>query len=362
MRISMAETRSRGDEPKNNSIVRGAMDYTLKAANQGERATGSARRGTSQPTGSSAELRLGKLQVVVWLGLALGAVVGSYFVGFFSGRYVGFESARESSAGEMAKLPAPESIERGSTENPQVVYNKLNSPAILESQEAGKDIARAAQPAQPAQVAAIAAAREGRVAAPAAVNNDGQEAGEAEVEELFAESVAGGELIIGSDEGLGAAKVPDSVRMMGAGKAPAARAEEIDTAKGANIGKVADQSRSASALIDERIAKARSESAKSATAPEKKAQETGSLVRKVVPSGYFAQVAAPKKVADAENIANKLKRSGFPVVVESASVAGQNFYRVLVGPEQNKIQADRLVGQLKGESYIQGDPFIRRVK
>jgi cell division septation protein DedD len=50
------------------------------------------------------------------------------------------------------------------------------------------------------------------------------------------------------------------------------------------------------------------------------------------------------------------------VVVESASVAGQSFFRVLVGPEQNKVQADRLVSQLKSESYIAGNPFIRKVK
>ena len=67
-------------------------------------------------------------------------------------------------------------------------------------------------------------------------------------------------------------------------------------------------------------------------------------------------------MSDAQSIVQKLKRSGFPAVIEPASVSGQSFYRVLVGPEENKVQADRLVGQLKSESYIAGAPFIRKVK
>jgi cell division septation protein DedD len=366
MRGSTAESRSRNDGSKNDGVVRGAMDYSLKPSNQGERAASTgARRAGVQSASAAGEVRLGKLQVVVWLGLALGAIVGSYFVGFFSGRYVGFESARESSAGEMAKLPAPEAFEQSSTQNPRVVYDKLTSPAILEAGEnrgggaRQQGLAQGSQPSadgrdQRVEELVKEAAKPESVSAAMAGSQD-----VGDVDEMFAESVAGTELIIGSDEGLGTSKVPESIRMLGSGRAPAAKEVEVETQK------------AASALIDERIAKARSDSSKSvgvdASGPEKKAPEANSaqassLVRKVVPSGYFAQVAAPKKLSEAEGVANKLKRSGFPVLVESASVAGQNFYRVLVGPEQNKVQADRLVGQLKGESYIQGDPFIRKVK
>jgi cell division protein FtsN len=50
------------------------------------------------------------------------------------------------------------------------------------------------------------------------------------------------------------------------------------------------------------------------------------------------------------------------VVVEEADVRGELFYRVLVGPEENKVQADRLLQQLKSERYLTSVPFIRRVK
>lgn len=371
MRGSTAESRSRNDGPKNDGVVRGAMDYSLKPSNQGERSASTGSRRASVPSVSAAgEVRLGKLQVVVWLGLALGAVVGSYFVGFFSGRYVGFESARESSAGEMAKLPAPEAFQQGSARNPRVVYDKLTSPAIFEAGDSKGATARQeglapgqspsgqslSVPRRDARVEEVV--REASNAEPSGAKVGGvQDLGD--VDDMFAESVGGTELIIGSDEGLGSAKIPESVRMLGAGKGTAEEDAQVKTQK------------SASDLIDERVAKARSISSKSTsvdasgaekTTPEVNTAQASSLVRKVVPTGYFAQVAAPKKLSEAEGIANKLKRSGFPVLVESASVAGQSFYRVLVGPEQNKVQADRLVGQLKGESYIQGDPFIRRVK
>jgi hypothetical protein len=43
-------------------------------------------------------------------------------------------------------------------------------------------------------------------------------------------------------------------------------------------------------------------------------------------------------------------------------VRGEEYYRVLVGPEQNRVHADRLVGQLRSERYLAAPPFIRQVK
>ncbi|NMC63038.1 MAG: SPOR domain-containing protein [SAR324 cluster bacterium] len=93
-------------------------------------------------------------------------------------------------------------------------------------------------------------------------------------------------------------------------------------------------------------------------------QETAEVAQKKtsVPRGWFAQVAAPKELKDADAIALKLRKSGFTVVVETAKVRGENYYRILVGPENTKETADRLLGQLKRETYLQGEPFVRMVK
>lgn len=81
-----------------------------------------------------------------------------------------------------------------------------------------------------------------------------------------------------------------------------------------------------------------------------------------LPKGWFAQVAAPKKREDADAISRQLKSSGFSVVVEGAQVRGESYFRILVGPEANREQADRLIQQLKRESYLKTDPFVRMVR
>jgi cell division septation protein DedD len=61
-------------------------------------------------------------------------------------------------------------------------------------------------------------------------------------------------------------------------------------------------------------------------------------------------------------VAKRLRGSGFPVMIEDFSTGKSPYFRVLVGPEDNKVQAERLVGQVKRESYISGKPFIRQSK
>lgn len=350
---------------------RSGAGYRLKPSEENGRSAIVGRRSGTQGW----ELRLGKLQLVVWLGLALGSIVGAYCVGFFSGRYVGFETARESSAIEVAKLPVTDVPAELTKQNPQGIYDKLNAPAILkESDEppAGKEngtnsgtTAGIKQPrllTSPAEVAAAAINSKGDAASVAKVADSQSEP------DIFEDLPVGGEVIIGADTDAVAAKAPESVRMLGSNNPSATKGENTKD-KMIESARVAD---SADELLDQRIASARTEPSKdpipagkdSLREPEtiKKTAESGPLVRKVVSSGYFAQVAAPKKMNEAQTIAQKLKKSGFPVVIEPFSNGGQSFYRVLVGPEENKVQADRLVSQLKGERYLPGAPFIRKYK
>jgi cell division septation protein DedD len=86
------------------------------------------------------------------------------------------------------------------------------------------------------------------------------------------------------------------------------------------------------------------------------------LVRDTLPRGWFAQVAAPDNRAEAEGLARKLQKSGFQVMIENAKVRGQEYFRVLVGPEETRQQSERLLGQLKREPGLKADPFIRMVR
>lgn len=86
-----------------------------------------------------------------------------------------------------------------------------------------------------------------------------------------------------------------------------------------------------------------------------------SFVKSILPNGWFAQLAAPKQVADADSLAKQLRDSGFPVVIEKTVVRGEEYYRVLCGPEEKREHAEILINQLKRESYIKAEPFLRRV-
>lgn len=375
MRGSIAEDRGIKNNGRAETTIRSGTGYKLKPSEDGGRAAMGTRRGESQVW----ELRLGKLQVVVWLGLALGSVFGAYCIGFFSGRYVGFETGREVTGVEVAKLPVGDVVPESSSQSQDRIYDRLNSPAVMgdNSTTSAKDtaVARGTNPNQKAPrllddtiaQAPTTVAKELSAQAARDVTQGAADATQDDLANFLEEDGNGTELIIGADSGVGATKPSENVRVLGGTKSVESVKNESRGALGAIE---ASKDKTVDALLDERIAKARGDSGKDTTSqalagqvPEvTKNGELSKVVKTVVPSGYFAQIAAPKTISEAEGIAKRLKRSGFPVVVEPTSVAGQSFYRVLVGPEQNKVQADRLVSQLKGESYISGTPFIRKVK
>lgn len=320
------------------------------------------------------EVRLGRLQVVVWLGLSIGACFGGYSVGFFAGRYVGFESAREASIGEVPKLPVPEILSDNSVLNPNRVYDRLREPAVLVDSGSPRASARMgglsgnSRPhsgvIQQDKVARGAAQLPKQSAA--ASDTTGAEEVVVDEEDIFSDS--NDRLVIGSDDvEVKRDSLPSSVRVLGAGA-------KLEVAKGAvdNLLVTQNDEKSqnlaaveapAQKVLEERIATARSGALATKGEVVEKPGVAGGLVRRSLPVGYFAQVAAPKKLSEAEGVAKRLKKAGFPVLVESATVNGQSFYRVVVGPEENKVQVERLVTQLQKESLAGGSkPFIRRVK
>jgi len=369
MRGSIAEDRGSKNNGRAEATIRSGMGYKMKPSEESGRSAMGTRRGDAQGW----ELRLGKLQVVVWLGLALGSICGAYCIGFFSGRYVGFETGREVTGVEVAKLPAGDVFPESSTQSQDKIYDKLNSPAVMADGLDAKDAAVARGTGTNQKLPRLleektvgdqALAKGSTVVAARDEQPRSGEASQEDLGNLWGDESSGGELIIGADGETGVTKPSENVRMLGGAKV-------ADVAKGDTKGNAslqeAPKEKSVNALLDERIAKARVENSKDTAAQESspessKKSDSASAVRKVLPSGYFAQIAAPKTLNEAEAVAKKLKRSGFPVVVEPTAVAGQSFFRVLVGPEENKVQADRLVSQLKGESYISGTPFIRKVK
>ncbi len=74
--------------------------------------------------------------------------------------------------------------------------------------------------------------------------------------------------------------------------------------------------------------------------------------------GFYVQVQASSNYNEASSLVRKIKESGFKANIESANVRGQTYYRVLVGPEETRLYTERMIEQLKGESFITSTPFI----
>lgn len=336
-------------------------------------------------SGRGWEIRLGPLQVVVWLGLAFGGIFGSYSMGFFSGRYVGFEAARTASGVEVPKLALTDEVPERSQKEWDNVYGKLGGAAVVGQDEVTSGVTQ--------QKGAEKKAVEAKVPGPdqrivKAVQEMQQE--NAAIDRETSPSVvvkkdllSDTDSIFTEDVGGGGALVDDSPSKEISGKGGEARVlgREVDSLDGTTTNAVEPAQAKGSA--PEGVAK--EAQAKEAVAKKVAGAEGGEIapvttqkpsgeaklkepskekisVVKRLPRGYFAQVAAPKTRAEAEELARKIRKSGFPVVVEDNSTGRSPFYRVMVGPEDNKVQADRMLGQLKREKYLNGKAFIREVK
>jgi cell division septation protein DedD len=126
--------------------------------------------------------------------------------------------------------------------------------------------------------------------------------------------------------------------------------------QGGNIEQVLDTEKTSPAKA---TAKLTQEQSSSGPAVSKEGEIS---VRAKIPTGWYVQVAAPRKVQDATEIAKKLQRSGIPVMIESAQVRGEDYFRVVAGPQAQRAGAEKLLTQIKSKGSVKGDPFVRAVR
>jgi cell division septation protein DedD len=305
--------------------------------------------------------------VVVWLGLAIGAVFGAYFIGFFSGRYVGFEAARTASGVEAPKLALNEEFPEKNKKGWDDVYGQLGGSAVVGSGGVGTDGKKPAEVVKPQapDQRIVKAVQESRQE----VAQKAQEGESAVVvkrdaisdsEAIFTQDLGGSQAVVDESPSKEISGKGGEVRVLGREgdvvEGTGAEREDGATAKGA----VTETQPKEVGTKKAPVVQEEAPPAKVAKPAETK-KEKVSVVKRL-PKGYFAQVAAPKTKGEAEELARKLRKSGFPVVLEDNSTGRSPFYRVMVGPEDNKVQADRMLGQLKREKYLDGKIFVRQVK
>lgn len=328
------------------------------------------------------QVRLSLLQVVFLLGLILGCLVAVYAAGYVSGDGSGYERAMRSSVKNFIPFAIEEEQkvsekelqeksteiyarlqekpgkrdEQGLTEKdipgreqksgesedgmPEIakIEESKSKPLPLEKKDPEQDLAGDGE--ENTTVSAIAALtgdpgpaeRQGE--APTITQEEG--AGEARLSEILAKSSAQGSAL--HEEQQNSITEQNNI------------AEKNSVREGSGLGDIV--ARGASAEKQPMLVEQASPSPK----PTQALVTPGNVA-----SGWYAQVAAPSTLAEASALSAKLRSSGFPVRIETASVRGQQYYRVLVGPESSQTYAQRLVGQLKREPGIRSEPFVKYV-
>jgi len=375
---------------------------------------------TNQRSLRSWQISLGALQVSLLLGGIIGSLACAFYLGFFSGQKIGIEMALSNNLSSAMRLPIGNDDETplGADEGLTDVYAKLNqldSPAepLFPNPDsfAGLDAGSAkAKPSIPtladqhtdSSIGAIARALEdnealhgleGRAlqlaAASGGIEISGSES--AAVKNVgagtFGKNGEGekkpgtlGALALGVASKTGQPGVAsDSAEKAAAtlGRKAEADSRELAREESAKVAAAKEQlarENAAKEMAAKEAAAKKVELAKAAEAAKSKSAEaalrsggtaisaTGGLIRDTLPRGWFAQVAAPDNRSEAEALARKLQKSGFSVMIENAKVRGQEYFRVLVGPEETRQQSERLLGQLKREPGLKADPFIRMVR
>ncbi|MBP9837674.1 MAG: SPOR domain-containing protein [Proteobacteria bacterium] len=78
--------------------------------------------------------------------------------------------------------------------------------------------------------------------------------------------------------------------------------------------------------------------------------------------GWYSQLAATKSKPEAESIISKMKQKKLSPILEQASIKGQDYYRILIGPFSTKQIAQKESTRAKQTNTFRGEPYIKVVK
>lgn len=269
--------------------------------------------------------------LVVLLGIACGLMFCAFLLGYSTGNKVGFSEAREASLKRMAKFPIDEVINQDMTRKERVdAYLKLENDTSFEKE----NLKKAKKQKRLETKKTNKDKKENILLNDLLVKkkNKGSLAKENRKEEVSEKTETIGSLIAKKNNE--SEKTKPKIQLV----------KEKESKKIEILKEVEKDSQV------KNIPKVDS----------KKVVKSSYLVKNVAP-GWYAQVAAPTSINEANVLANKLHSSGFRLVIEKAEINGNTYFRVLVGSEKNKTQAVRLVEQLAREPYIDSTPFVRRM-
>lgn len=364
----------------------------------------------SPKSGNRWHVKLGALQILVLLGVVTGSMLGAFGIGYVSGNTVGFESAQGANVTTLARFP----VERTEEESDYVseVYAKLNDkkPAPKKKKELKRkeptlkekipeNVPIMDEDSTDAMLDELADLDESpsdeavEFAKSIADNKKDNSLGAALKSKKAESSGLDVALVGGSDSKKDAPTtlgmlLEERKREREAMKQEEAKTEEVEEKTRSlkqepkQIENKPEVSQKAEVITssedinsseskepsDQVLEEKKLKAEESKPTKEDKTEEKPKVEKQQVSTpdkispGWYAQVLAPKDLDEARAMSEKLKDSGFPVVIEQAEVRGQKYFRVLVGGEETRKQAEILIKQLEREKYLRGDPFLRLLR
>lgn len=331
-----------------------------------------------QPNGTT-ELRFGLSIAVTIIGLVIGCLVAAFVVGFRSGHTSGYEEATRASLASVPrfKISDSEQPEEVSKEMVSKVYERLKKktelqegeekdvpelgvinqvkPPVVEmpkakqpSKEANKDIAKVNEENSLDILPKEVSLKDVAVPKTKDKNIDSLLGANTQIKEEAKPATLGGLFELGNS-----GKPDDDVRS----KSDQGLKNENESS---NLVKQQPQELAAvQQIVTEKPQnKDLLEEAKTAIEPKLLPPQEENLRK-----GWYVQVAAPKSQQEANTMLEQLKNNGFrDSTLQTAVIKGEVYYRVLVGPEDTALLAQRLLEQVGREPYVKFKPFLKRVQ
>ncbi len=281
---------------------------------------------------NSDSLSLNSFQTIILVGLITGCMLCSFVFGFMSGKKVGFDTALEATLSSAGKLPINEPVDFGDlgdeAESSMYASLKQDDDQVIVSELSGESISLVEQ---------------------VKVNIDTS----AEEDALNLEKKIDDIISVEKEDVPEVSSVRASLSIENLDKKIA------DTNIDALNEEIVIKEEKIIQKVDEPI---ETEVSKVVVDAPLIVEKEESLPNIKIESGWYAQVATPTKLSEANLLVSKLKRNGFRSNVQVANIASRKYYRVLVGSEQTKEQGKILVDQLAREPYISGKPFLKLIE
>lgn len=277
------------------------------------------------------QVRLGSYQVTALLGLMMGSIFSSYFLGFHSGKGVGLENALTITAGQVVKFRIAAAPVEDKTQN-TVTNEAINSfeidtakPAVHENINQ-KDKSSNDAKESTVELATLPTTK---------------------IDEPLQDVLPVKEVNNSVTEDI---KKSDTLKKEV--KLPLSDSPEINVQPDTVIKKTSS--------VTQTLTESKPVEKLEISAVEKNKAEKNKIANDAQGEKWYAQVSAPNTLSEANALQKQLRNSGFNVTISKVQVGKNQVFRVLVGPEKNKEIATRMINQLKREKFIKSTPFLKK--